>query len=92
MAHRDFWRQPTSRMVRKFAPANLSTGSMRRQTHFPDCRSSDFCFEGRSAIAVSLTCIFHGVAFDEVKRGFRGACAAPAEPENHAELAESMGG
>ena len=33
-----------------------------------------------------LACIFHGDAFDEVKRGFRGARAVPAEPENHAGL------
>ncbi len=42
--------------------------------------------------AVGLTCIFHGVAFDEVKRVIRGARAAPAEPESHAGLSESMGG
>ncbi len=33
-----------------------------------------------------LICIFHGGTFDEVKRGFRGARAVPAEPERHAGL------
>ena len=33
-----------------------------------------------------LACLFHGGTFDEVKRGFRGARAVPAEPESHAGL------
>ncbi len=33
-----------------------------------------------------LASIFHGGVFDEVKRGFRGARAVPAEPESHAGL------
>ena len=39
---------------------------------------------------VRLACIFHGGAFDEVKRGFRGACAAPAEPETDTAVSEWM--
>ena len=37
-------------------------------------------------VQTALACIFHGGTFDEVKRGFRGARAVPAEPESHAGL------